>query len=53
MVRIQILKHNCSVQNMVELANNLEPTKCPFYMRMWNAYCFNFLGIRIILGEYR
>jgi len=52
-MRVRLIKHSCAVQNMVQLAHDMPPTKCPFYMRMWDAYCFNFLGLRLIIGEYK
>jgi len=53
--RICLLRHSCGVSNFIQLMRypTKQPESCPFYMRMWNAHCFNFLGLRLILGDFK
>jgi hypothetical protein len=54
-MKVQILRHDCSIGKMLQILKNpnAKPTGCPFHFMMWGAHCFNLLGIRVIIGEFK
>ena len=58
-MKITILRHSCKLCNLVQLSdamrNNQQPIliKCPLYFKRWNAHWFTFMGIRIIIGDFK
>ena len=59
-MRINFVRHDCGVSNIIQLLSKQTPTQCPFYWKMkggesyhGNMYYFTLLGFRLVVDTVR